>query len=171
MVNSRATTRAGLRAFKRACLKAQRAHQRVRLRVLAKMKKRKHILALQIIRKLELSQPLSDFEWAYVKRKPRGQHKKYAESMKNRGFLKPNQISELKSMFKVRCCISAILIKLTRTQRENSAYLVQGFHNHWCQTHKRVRDFDLVRAQWKLHGRYGRQRRRTPPYLDTGFHF
>lgn len=99
MARSLATARAALRATNRMRMKAQRARERIRSRSIAKMKKRKHILALDIKRKLERDQPLSEIERAYIKRKPRGQHKKYVESTTNHGFLKPNQISELDSTF------------------------------------------------------------------------
>ncbi|KAK6001054.1 hypothetical protein QM012_003137 [Aureobasidium pullulans] len=56
------------------------------------MRKRKHVLGLMIMAKLELGQPLSEIEQAYVDKKPRGKYKKYNASKRNHGFLgtKPN---------------------------------------------------------------------------------
>ncbi|KAG9893949.1 hypothetical protein KCU78_g14288, partial [Aureobasidium melanogenum] len=98
MISSLARTRAGLRASKRTYFKVQRARQRARCRSIAKMKKRKHILGLKITAKLELDQPLSEFERAYVERKPRSQHTEYAESTQNHGFLELDQISGLERL-------------------------------------------------------------------------
>lgn len=88
--------------------------------------------------KLERNQPLSEIEWAYMERPPRQQHTEYTSSKTCHGFLKPTQISELDGMFFMRYCVSAFLTGFIRTLREDSTYLVQGFHNHRHQTYEGI---------------------------------
>lgn len=112
-------SRAGLRAFKHADFKAQRARQRVRLRLLAKMRKRKHILGLNITEKLELDRDLSETERVYVERRPRKAKTGYKKSKTKCGLLDADQIAELNGNSRSGCLIfNAILTQVQYTARQ-----------------------------------------------------
>ncbi|KAH0367984.1 hypothetical protein KCU65_g4319, partial [Aureobasidium melanogenum] len=98
MARTISPNRAARRAFERAHLKAERKREREFGRLVAAMKRRKHILALKIVQKIERKQPLSEIEWAYMERGPRMQHKPYNPSKTGHGFLTPDQISELEKL-------------------------------------------------------------------------
>lgn len=66
-------------------------------KIIAEMGKRGNALALEIKRKLELLQELSESDRVYIKRKVRGPFTPYVLSEKKRGFLSSSKIAKLNS--------------------------------------------------------------------------
>lgn len=99
MATSLETTEAWLQRLKRTSSGLRRTCQDIRIQVIKELGEKEHILALEIKRKLEQNQELSESERAYIERPTRGKHSDYKLSKTHHGCLNAAAISKLDGMF------------------------------------------------------------------------
>ncbi|KAG9681402.1 hypothetical protein KCU95_g13085, partial [Aureobasidium melanogenum] len=95
MTTSLETTEAWLQRLKRTSSGLRRTCQDIRIQVIKELGEKEHILALEIKRKLEQNQELSESERAYIERPTRGKHSDYKLSKTHHGCLNAAAISKL----------------------------------------------------------------------------